>query len=102
MKENADGPYRGSASKDLEMVEFADFQCPHCKEAQANMDKLVADFPKARIVSRTFPFFHPSTSRNSGCLRHLRQQAGGSSASSNTRLQFSMGRMDWQPLTAPR
>ena len=61
MQQHADGPYRGSASKDLEMVEFADFQCPHCKEAQANMDKLVADFPKARIVFQNFPIasIHP-------------------------------------------
>jgi protein-disulfide isomerase len=61
VQEQADGPYRGSASKDLELVEFADFQCPHCKEAQANMDKLVADFPKARIVFQNYPLerIHP-------------------------------------------
>jgi len=63
MQERADGPYRGSASKDLELVEFADFQCPHCKEAQANMEKLVADFPKARIVFQNFPIasIHPAS-----------------------------------------
>ena len=55
MREHADGPYRGSPSKDLELVEFADFQCPHCKEAQANMDKLAVDFPKARIVFQNDP-----------------------------------------------
>ena len=57
----ADGPYRGAAAKDLEMVEFADFQCPHCKEAQANMDKLAVDFPKARIVFENSPIasIHP-------------------------------------------
>ena len=55
LQQRADGPYRGSASKDLEIVEFADFQCPHCKEAQANMDKLAVDFPKARIVFQNFP-----------------------------------------------
>jgi protein-disulfide isomerase len=55
LQQRADGPYRGSAAKDLELVEFADFQCPHCKEAQANMDKLVADFPKARIVFQNYP-----------------------------------------------
>ena len=55
LQQRADGPYRGSASKDLELVEFADFQCPHCKEAQANMDKLAVDFPKARIVFQNFP-----------------------------------------------
>jgi len=61
MQQHADGPYRGSASKDLELVEFADFQCPHCKEAQANMEKLAADFPKARIVFQSFPIasIHP-------------------------------------------
>jgi protein-disulfide isomerase len=61
LEERADGPYRGAASKDLELVEFADFQCPHCKEAQANMEKLVADYPKARIVFQNFPLasIHP-------------------------------------------
>ena len=59
--QRADGPYRNSSSKDLELVEFADFQCPHCKEAQANMDKLVVDFPKARIVFQNSPIasLHP-------------------------------------------
>jgi protein-disulfide isomerase len=63
LQQGADGPYRGSASKDLELVEFADFQCPHCKDAQANMDKLVADFPKARIVFQNYPLaqIHPAS-----------------------------------------
>jgi protein-disulfide isomerase len=63
LQQSADGPYRGAASKDLELVEFADFQCPHCKEAQANMDKLATDFPKARIVFQNYPLakIHPSS-----------------------------------------
>jgi protein-disulfide isomerase len=63
MQQKADGPYRGAASKDLELVEFADFQCPHCKEAQANMEKLVNDFPKARIVFQNWPIasIHPES-----------------------------------------
>jgi protein-disulfide isomerase len=63
IQQRADGPYRGAASKDLELVEFADFQCPHCKEAQANMDKLAVDFPKARIVFQTYPLarIHPAS-----------------------------------------
>jgi protein-disulfide isomerase len=62
LQQRADGPYRGAASKDLELVEFADFQCPHCKEAQANIDKLVVDFPKARIVFQVYPLekIHPA------------------------------------------
>ena len=61
LQQRADGPYRGAAAKDLELVEFADFQCPHCKAAQANMDKLAVDFPKARIVYQNYPIvrLHP-------------------------------------------
>jgi len=63
LQARADGPYRGSASKELELVEFADFQCPHCKDAQANMDKLATDFPKARVVFQNYPLakIHPAS-----------------------------------------
>lgn len=65
LQQRANGPYKGSASKDLELVEFADFQCPHCKEAQANMEKLATDFPKARIVFQNYPLekIHPEAKR---------------------------------------
>jgi protein-disulfide isomerase len=61
LQDGADGPYRGVASKNFEIVEFADMQCPHCKEAQANMDKLAVDFPNARIVFQNdpIPSIHP-------------------------------------------
>ena len=81
LQEQANGPYRGIAAKDLELVEFADFQCPHCKEAQANMDKLAVDFPKARIVFENDPLgaIHPAavTAASYGvCVASL----GGSTA----------------------
>ena len=61
VQQKATGPFKGAASKDLELVEFADFQCPHCKEAQANMEKLATDFPKAHIVFQNYPLekIHP-------------------------------------------
>jgi protein-disulfide isomerase len=45
LQARADGPAHGGASKALELVEFADLQCPHCKEAQSKMDQLVQDYP---------------------------------------------------------
>ncbi|HEY4380844.1 MAG TPA: DsbA family protein [Acidobacteriaceae bacterium] len=62
LKARADGASRGAAGKDLELVEFADLQCPHCKEAQSTMDQIVKDFPKAHIVFQLFPLvdIHPS------------------------------------------
>jgi protein-disulfide isomerase len=61
LQEKADGATRGVASKDFMLVEFADLQCPHCKEAQATMDQLVKDFPNAHVVYQSFPLvdLHP-------------------------------------------
>ncbi len=55
LRDHADGAFRGAPSKDLELVEFADLQCPHCKEAQPVMNQIVWDFPKAHIVFQLFP-----------------------------------------------
>lgn len=62
LRTHADGAYRGAPGKDLELVEFADLQCPHCKEAQATIDQIVKDFPKAHVVFQLFPLvnIHPS------------------------------------------
>ena len=81
LEQRADGPYRGAAPKNFELVEFADFQCPHCKEAQANMDRLAVDFPHARIVFQNDPItqIHPQalTAAEYGvCVNKL----GGSTA----------------------
>ncbi len=61
LQERADGPTRGAASKDFMLVEFADLQCPHCKEAQGTMEQLVKDFPNARVVYQSYPLvdIHP-------------------------------------------
>jgi protein-disulfide isomerase len=93
LQQRADGPYRGSASKDLEIVEFADFQCPHCKEAQANMDKLVVDFPKARIVFQTFPLesIHPQAKTASEYGICVAKQGG-----SNAFFQYASAVFDGQ------
>jgi len=55
LRDRADGAFRGAPSKDLELVEFADLQCPHCKEAQPVMNQIVQDFPKAHVVFQLFP-----------------------------------------------
>jgi protein-disulfide isomerase len=61
LQDKADGATRGATGKDLLFVEFADLQCPHCKEVQGTMDQLVKDFPNARVVFQSFPLveIHP-------------------------------------------
>jgi protein-disulfide isomerase len=55
LQKEANGPAQGATSKDLMLVEFADFQCPHCKEAQPIIDRLLKDFPNARYVYENYP-----------------------------------------------
>ncbi|MGA2831501.1 MAG: thioredoxin domain-containing protein [Terracidiphilus sp.] len=79
-QERADGPYRGSATKNWEIIEFADFQCPHCKEAQANMDKLAADFPKARFIFQNYPLpQHPAAAGAAAYGLCVAKEGGSSS-----------------------
>jgi protein-disulfide isomerase len=51
----ARGPSRGPANATLQLVEFSDFQCPHCKEAQPTIERLLKDYPQAHLVSEMFP-----------------------------------------------
>jgi protein-disulfide isomerase len=55
LESRAAGPSRGSADKKFEFVEFADFQCPHCKAVQPVIERLTQDFPNARFVFENFP-----------------------------------------------
>ena len=55
LQAGANGPSRGPASKELLLVEFADFQCPHCKAAQPTVQKLLQDFPNAHFVFENLP-----------------------------------------------
>jgi protein-disulfide isomerase len=80
VQQRADGPYRGAAGKDFEIVEFADFECPHCKEAQANMDKLAIDFPKARIVYQNYPLPQHKSAAGAAAYGVCVAKQGGSTA----------------------
>lgn len=80
LQQRADGPYRGSPSKDLEIVEFAAFNCTHCKDAQPNMDKLTTDFPKARFVFQDFPLSMQSAAAPAAVYGYCVSKQGGSNA----------------------
>jgi protein-disulfide isomerase len=55
LQRDAKGPSRGPANSAVEIVEFSDLQCPHCKAAQPAIEKLLADEPQARFVFQNFP-----------------------------------------------
>src|SRR5215472_15609147 len=49
------GPAKGPANAPVTIVEFSDLQCPHCKEAQPVIEKLLADEPNARFIFQQYP-----------------------------------------------
>jgi protein-disulfide isomerase len=49
------GPSRGPADAPVTVVEFSDLQCPHCKEAQPTIEKLLAEEKNVRLVFQNFP-----------------------------------------------
>ncbi len=55
LQAGANGPSQGGSSKALEIVVFSDFECPHCKDAQPTIAKLMADYPSIHFVYQDFP-----------------------------------------------
>lgn len=54
-------PSKGSDKAEFTVVEFADFQCGHCKMAAEELQQLVKKYPdRVRVVFKHFPLsFHP-------------------------------------------
>jgi protein-disulfide isomerase len=54
-------PSKGPADAPVTLVEFADFQCPHCRELYETLKVVEADRPQVRIVYKDFPLteIHP-------------------------------------------
>jgi protein-disulfide isomerase len=56
------GPVRGQTKAAVTIVEFGDFQCPYCKEAETSLRKVMARYPNdVRLVFRNLPLtqIHP-------------------------------------------
>ncbi len=57
-------PAKGPENAPVTLVEFADYQCPHCKDAAPVMDRLVEKYgDKLRFVYRDFPINPSGISR---------------------------------------
>jgi protein-disulfide isomerase len=55
LEKGVTGPSRGPANAPVTLVEFSDLQCPHCKDAQPNVEKLLAEDKNVRVVFQSFP-----------------------------------------------
>lgn len=48
-------PWIGAAEPEVTIVEFSDYQCPHCVRAHHELRRLVERLPGARLVHRHYP-----------------------------------------------
>ncbi len=55
LEKGMNGPSRGPADAPVTLVEFSDLQCPHCKEAQPTIDKLMSEEKNVRLVFQNYP-----------------------------------------------
>ncbi len=55
LEKGENGIAKGPAKSPVEVVEFSDLQCPHCKQAAPTFDKLITDEPNVRFVFQPFP-----------------------------------------------
>jgi thiol-disulfide isomerase/thioredoxin len=52
----SDSPSRGPSSAPITIVEWADFECPHCRHAAPILEKVVDEHPgKVRLVFKFYP-----------------------------------------------
>jgi protein-disulfide isomerase len=54
-------PSKGPADAPVTIVEFADFECPHCREIHEILKTVLKDYPRTRLVYKDFPLpqLHP-------------------------------------------
>jgi protein-disulfide isomerase len=56
----ADAPSRGAADAPVTLVEFSDFECPHCGRAHGILNELLGAHPDVRLVFKHCPLLmHP-------------------------------------------
>ena len=54
-------PSKGLADARVTVVEYSDFQCPHCRELYVNLKTIEPEYPQVRFVFKDFPItqIHP-------------------------------------------
>ena len=52
-------PKKGAASPKVTIVEFADFECPHCAEMRTILNEIIKTYPKdVEVIFKQFPLPH--------------------------------------------
>lgn len=55
------GGWAGAANGDVTLVEFFDYACPYCHATNADVDRLLAEDPRLKVVWRELPVLGPNS-----------------------------------------
>ena len=55
LEKGLNGVSRGPADAPVTVVEFSDLQCPHCKDTQPTLDRLMSEARNVRLVFQNYP-----------------------------------------------
>lgn len=58
---DAASPIIGNPDGDVTIVAFVDYNCPYCKKSEADLDALIADDRKVRVIYKDFPILAKSS-----------------------------------------
>ena len=56
-----DIPVAGNASGDVSIVEYFDYQCPYCRKADPELQQVVHDDGKVRLIFKDWPILGPTS-----------------------------------------
>ena len=57
------GAWTGAKDADVVLVEFFDYNCPYCRQSVADVERLLAEDPKLKVVYRDMPVLGPDSER---------------------------------------
>lgn len=55
MYDSQSDPWMGSATPDMTLVYFTDFNCPYCKKIEPSLNQLIKEFPTIKIIIKMVP-----------------------------------------------
>ena len=85
-------PIDGDPNAKYTVVEFADFECPHCGKVAPQLHKLVTDLPEVRVLFKHYPL---SNLCNTAISNEFHKDAcGAARAAECARLQGKFWEMD--------
>lgn len=90
------GGWEGAAQPDVTIVEFFDYACGFCRQSVADIDRLLKEDPKLRVVYREFPVLG---AESDAAARVSLAAAKAGKYSEFHRALFAAGRLDAATVT---